>query len=176
MRSMNRERDLLRLFDLGLLIKAVDGVLEALGALTLLFVSPRWVLRVVEFATAGELARDPDDPVAMSLREAAHAFSLHPHYFFAAYLFAHGIIKVVLVYGIFARKRYAYQVFIAALGVFGAYEAFRAIRTDSWLLAALAIFDILLMALAAHEYRVRGRFLEARKEEATPRPEDSRGA
>ena len=161
---MNRERSLLRLFDIGLVVKAIDGALEAVGALLILFVPPMLVLRVVEFATGGELAQDPEDPIASWLREAGHAFAVHTHYLVAIYLFVHGVVKIILVYGIFAKKKYAYQTFIGALGVFAAYEAYRAIGTHNWFLAALAIFDILLMSLAAHEHGVRRRILLASKD------------
>lgn len=171
-----RERNLLRLFDIGLVIKAIDGALEAIGALVILFVRPGFVLRVVEFATGGELAQDPDDHVATWLHEAGHAFAVHTHYLVALYLFAHGVIKIVLVYGIFTKRKYAYQAFICALAVFAAYEAYRAIDTRNWLLAALAVFDVLLMGLAAHEYGVRRRLSAEGGELAIPRPADPRGA
>ncbi|HQT83037.1 MAG TPA: hypothetical protein PLW99_02725, partial [Candidatus Paceibacterota bacterium] len=54
-----REKDLLWFFDLALLFKAVDGVLEFLGAILILAVPPSLVLRIAEFLTVGELAQDP---------------------------------------------------------------------------------------------------------------------
>jgi uncharacterized membrane protein len=152
---MHTERTLLRLFDIGLAVKCIDGVLESMAALLILLVPRHFVFHIVDTVTAGELGRGADDLVAFSLRDAAIAFAVHPHYFLAAYLFLHGTVKIALVAGIFLNKRYAYPLFVGSLGVFSAYEAYRAIVTHSVLLGAVATFDLLLLFLAAHEARLR---------------------
>ncbi len=149
------ERDVLWIFDLALIVKAFDGTMEALGGILVLLVPPAFFLRVVEFVTAGELANDPNDLVATTLREAARSFAVHPHYFISLYLVAHGIIKVALVAGIFAGKRIAYPLFMAALVIFASYEGYRGIVQHGVLLQALAIFDLILLALTYYEYRRR---------------------
>ena len=153
--AVRRERDLLWFFDLALILKAIDGGLEMLGALLVLFVPPALVVQLAEYVTSGELATDPGDPVANLIREAAHSFAVHTHILIALYLALHGLVKVLLVIGILARKRIAYPLFMGALALFGAYEAYRGILTGSWFLEALAVFDIVLLFLTAHEYRQR---------------------
>ncbi len=150
-----RERDLRWLFDLGLIMKAIDGTLEMAGALLVLFVSKAFVVRVAEFVTGGELAADPDDFIAITIRSLAHSFAIHPHYFIAFYLAVHGFVKVALVAGIFAKKKIAYPLFMLSLVVFGAYETYRGFARGENLLFALAVLDFLLLALAAYEYRRR---------------------
>ncbi|OYV63028.1 MAG: hypothetical protein B7X03_03430 [Parcubacteria group bacterium 21-58-10] len=150
-----REKDLLWFFDLALLFKAVDGVLEFLGAILILAVPPSLVLRIAEFLTVGELAQDPHDFIATTIRDAAHAFTVHTHYFIALYLAFHGAIKVALVIGVFAGKRIAYPLFMIALAVFGAYEAYRGFQLGELLLQALAVFDLALLVLTSYEYRRR---------------------
>ena len=152
---MEQEKNLLWLFDLGLILKAIDGGLEVLGAVLVLVVRPMVFVKIIEFVTAGELASDPDDIIANYLRSAAHSFAVHSHYFFAAYLALHGAIKIILVIGILRGKRIAYPLFIGALGIFGAYEAYRGIRYDQVFLQALAVFDLVMLALTAYEYRRR---------------------
>lgn len=152
---MNRERDILWLFDLALILKVINGALEMLTALLILFVPPSLVLALAEFATGGELAQDPNDPMAMLIRDAAHAFTVHTHYFLALYLAFHGVIKVLLVIGIFAKKRLAYPLFMLALAIFGAYEAYRGLARHEILLQALAVFDFALILLTSYEYRRR---------------------
>ena len=149
------ERDLLWVFDLALILKGVDGALEVAGALLVLFVPPALIVRVAEFVTAGELATDPNDFIAVTIRDLAHSFAVHTHYFIALYLALHGLIKVLLVLGIFAKKRIAYPLFMVALAVFGAYEAYRGIALREVLLQALAVFDFVLLVLTVYEYRRR---------------------
>ena len=152
-----REKDILWLFNLTLLLKAANGVFEMLGAALILVVPPALVLRIVEFITGGELAQDPDDPIIGTIRDAAQSFSVHTHYFLAAYLFLHGIVKVVLVMGIFKGKRIAYPLFMLALALFGSYELYRGFVRNEVLVLALGIFDLSVLVLTAHEYRRRCR-------------------
>ncbi|MFA6503169.1 MAG: DUF2127 domain-containing protein [Candidatus Paceibacterota bacterium] len=155
LREEKIERDILWLFDLALILKVVNGALEILVALLVLFVPPSFVLRLAEFATNGELAQDIDDPVATAIQNAAQTFAIHTHYFLAFYLALHGAIKVLLVIGIFAKKRVAYPLFMIALAVFGSYEAYRGFILHETLLKAIAIFDFALLLLTAHEYQRR---------------------
>ena len=150
-----QDRDLLWLFDLALILKIINGSLEMLAALLVLFVPPSFVLKLAEFATSGELAQDPNDPIATTLRNAAHTFTVHTHYLLAAYLALHGVVKVLLVIGIFAKKKIAYPLFMIALALFGAYEAYRGFMLHELLLKALAVFDLSLLVLTSHEYRRR---------------------
>ncbi len=149
------EKDILWLFDLALILKIINGALEMVAAVLVLFVPPAFVLKLAEYATAGEFAQDPDDPISTAIVNAAQAFSVHTHYFLALYLALHGIIKVLLVIGIFAKKRIAYPLFMLALAVFGAYEAYRGFMLNELLLKALAIFDFSLLVLTSYEYRRR---------------------
>ena len=61
-----------RLFAVSVLIKGVDGVLETVGGIRLLLVSPKALNSLVIFFTAHELSEDPDDWFATSLRHAVH--------------------------------------------------------------------------------------------------------
>jgi len=149
------ERDLLWLFDLALILKIINGSLEMLAALLVLFVPPSLVLRLAEFATSGELAQDPNDLIAIGIQTAAQTFTVHTHYLLALYLVLHGSIKVLLVIGILAKKRVAYPLFMIALAIFGAYEAYRGFILHEMLLQALAIFDLALLVLTSYEYRRR---------------------
>lgn len=149
------ERNILWLFDLALILKILNGALEMLAALLVLFVPPSLVLKLAEFATSNELAQDIDDPVATALQSAAQSFAVHTHYFLAFYLALHGFVKVLLVMGIFAKKRIAYPLFMVALALFGSYELYRGFLLNDLLLKAIGIFDLALIMLTAHEYHRR---------------------
>ena len=149
------EKDILWAFDIALVLKAINGALEVLAALLALLVPPSVVIWLAEFATAGELAQDADDPIALAIHNAAQSFALHSHVLLALYLALHGIVKVMLVIGIFAGKKIAYPLFMAALAVFGTYEAYRGFIRHELLLQALAIFDFGLLVLTSYEYRQR---------------------
>jgi len=50
-----------RLFAVSVLIKGVDGVLETIGGILFMLVSPKALNSLVIFLTAHELSEDPDD-------------------------------------------------------------------------------------------------------------------
>lgn len=151
----NAERDLLWFFDGALVLKIIHGVLEIIAAIFVLLVSSSFVVNVATYITGGELAQDPNDVIATTIRNAAHAFAIQSHYFLALYLFVHGIIKVLLIAGIFAGKRIAYPLFMCSLILFGSYELYRGFERQELLLYALALFDFVLLLITAHEYRLR---------------------
>lgn len=153
--AIEQEKEILWFFDLALILKALNGALEVVGAILILVIPPSFVFRVAEFLTGGELAQDPDDPVATALLSAAHTFTIHNHYLLAAYLVLHGIVKVILVWGIFAGKRIAYPLFMIALGIFATYEAYRGFARHELFLQALAVFDLSVILLTSYEYRQR---------------------
>ena len=154
-KTEERERKILWFFDLALLLKAVNGGFEILGAILVLIVSPSLVLKITEFLTSGELGQDSEDPVATALLGAAHTFTVHTHYLLAFYLVLHGAVKIILVMGIFRGKRIAYTLFMIALAIFGAYETYRGFARHELLLQALAVLDLAILLLTSHEYRRR---------------------
>lgn len=153
--KIEREKDILWFFDLALILKAVNGGLEMLGAALVLAVPPALVIKIVEFLTGGEIGQDVDDPIATALQSAAQTFTVHSHYLLAAYLALHGLVKVLLVMGIFAGKKIAYPLFMIALVLFGSYEAYRGFMRQELLLQVVAVFDFSLLVLTAYEYRRR---------------------
>lgn len=157
--KVEREKDILWIFDVGLILKAINGGLEILVAFLVLIIPPNAVLKMVEFITGGELTQDPDDPIVGSLLSAAQTFAVHTHYLFAFYLVLHGAVKITLVVGIFMGKKIAYPLFMIALVFFGTYEAYRGFWKHEILLQVFAVFDFILLILTAHEYRRRYSFL-----------------
>lgn len=150
-----QEKDILWLFDLTLILKAVNGALEMIAAAIIFAVPPPLVLRIIEFLTGGELTQDADDPIVSMIRDAAQSFAVHTHYLFALYLALHGAVKIILVWGIFKGKRIAYPLFVIALLIFGSYEAYRGFLRHETLLQFFAVFDVLVLVLTIHEYRRR---------------------
>src|SRR5512146_2194178 len=150
-----REEDIKWFFNLALLLKAVNGGLEILVGFLVFVTPPSLVLTMVEFITGGELSQDPNDPIASALASAAQSFAVHTHYFLTLYLVLHGVVKILLVIGIFAGKKIAYPLFMLALAIFGAYETYRGFARSETLLQVFAVFDFSLLLLTAYEYRRR---------------------
>jgi hypothetical protein len=93
--SWFRPRDLLdQTFEVGIILKGLDGLLEVIGGLLLLIVSPATIDRVVTSLTQHELSEDPNDFLATHLLRTAHGLTGPAVLFGAVYLLAHGLAKV----------------------------------------------------------------------------------
>jgi uncharacterized membrane protein len=148
-----RPRDLLdQTFEVGIILKGLDGVLEVIGGLLLLVVSPATIDRVVTSLTQHELSEDPHDFLATHLLKTAHGLTGSAVLFGAAYLLAHGAVKVVLVAALLTNRLWAYPWMVGFLGVFIAYQAYRLRLKPSVGLTTLTVFDAVIAWLTYREY------------------------
>lgn len=154
---MKRDREALyrRLFDVGVLIKGLDGLLEVLGGLVLLLTARPSIIHIVDVLTHGELSEDPNDLVATHLRAMAHHLSVGQQYFVSFYLLGHGVIKLVLVTGLLRGWHWSFPAATTAMLAFISYQSYRVAQTPSALLLALTLLDIAIVALVIHEWRVK---------------------
>ncbi|TLY59415.1 MAG: DUF2127 domain-containing protein, partial [Gammaproteobacteria bacterium] len=108
MNSLRRQQLRERLFRISVLLKGLNGTLEILGGVALFAVSPAFILRTVALLTQDEIAEDPRDLVANSLRRAASHLSPASEHFAAIYLLSHGVIKIGLVGALLKHEIWAY--------------------------------------------------------------------
>jgi uncharacterized membrane protein len=148
-----RRGDLLdRAFALGIVLKGLDGVLEVLGGFLLLVVTPATIDRVARALTQHELSKDPNDFIANHLLHATGALTGTSVRFGAVYLLSHGAVKVVLVAALLRNKLWAYPWMIAFLLIFIGYQVYRLTFAPSLGLAALTVFDAIVVWLTLREY------------------------
>ena len=60
-----------RVFEIGIILKGLNGLAELVGGLLLLFVTPSSINRLVAQLTQGELSEDPHDVIAHYLLHTA---------------------------------------------------------------------------------------------------------
>jgi uncharacterized membrane protein len=151
-----RRGDLLdKAFALGISLKGLDGVLEVLGGLLLLVVSPATLDRLVRALTQHELSEDPHDFFANHLLHATGALTATSLRFGAVYLVSHGLVKVVLVAALLRNKLWAYPWTIVFLVAFIGYQLYRLTFAPSVSLVGLTVFDAIVVWLTVREYRKR---------------------
>jgi uncharacterized membrane protein len=129
------------LFQVSVWLKGLDALLEVIGGVALLAVTPAFILRAVAFLTQDELAEDPRDLVANTSLEIARQLSVGTEHFVAFYLLTHGIVKLVLVVALLRRIRLAYPMAMVVFGAFIAYQLYRFSLSHSLGLVALSLFD-----------------------------------
>jgi uncharacterized membrane protein len=157
MGAVRSETALDRTFRISISLKGLDGLLEIIGGIVLLFVAPATLQHWARALTAHELAEDPHDFVATHLLHSASQLSRATTLFGAIYLLSHGIAKVVLVVALLRGQLWAYPWLIALLGVFIVYQLYRLSYGFSLGLTLLTAFDVFVVWLTVLEYRKQRR-------------------
>ncbi|TGP87528.1 MULTISPECIES: DUF2127 domain-containing protein [unclassified Mesorhizobium] len=150
---MNEQR-VHQIFEVSLLLKGAHALIECVGGLLLAFVSTSTIVSLVNRLTQEELVEDPHDSIAGHLMNAANHFSVGTQHFYAFYLLSHGLIKIALVAGLLRGKLWAYPASLVALLLFIVYQLYRFSYTHSAGLIVLTIFDLVVIWLIWHEYRL----------------------
>jgi uncharacterized membrane protein len=158
---MNEQR-IHQMFQVGVLLKGAHALIECAGGIALALVSTSTIANLVDAITQDELIEDPKDFVATHLLTWVQHFSVATKHFYAFYLLSHGLVKLLLVIGLLKNKLSAYPASLIALGLFVPYQLYRFSYTHAAGLIVLTVFDLLVMSLIWHEYRLVGRHLSAR--------------
>jgi uncharacterized membrane protein len=72
----------------------------------------------------------------------------------AFFLLSHGTVKLVLVLAVMRGWAWAYPAFVIALGLLIGYQSYQLWHVFSVGLTALTLFDVLVLVLTWHEYRL----------------------
>lgn len=142
-----------KIFEGGIILKGIDGALEFLGGLLVLFVSPVALHNFIAFVTQRELLEDPHDKIANLLVDATSHYAAGGRTFLVAYLWIHAVIKLVAVVGILKNWLWAYPFSLIGLGLLMLYQIytifFVKVSTGMVLLTA---FDVIILGLIWREY------------------------
>jgi uncharacterized membrane protein len=141
-----------QLFLLSVALKGIHAAIELVGGVALYLFSTDVIVRWL-----WEASRSND-----WLAEFASSFSKPEHDFYAFYLVSHGIVNGAIVAGLLLRRRWSYHATFVVLTAFVAYQLYRYSFTHDIGLIVISIIDLIVMALAWHEYRLFKRHLSSR--------------
>lgn len=153
------ERRIHQAFEVSVLLKGLHALIECAGGVALALVSTSAIQNLVNLLTQEELIEDPKDFLATHLLAMAQQFSIGTKAFYAFYLVSHGVVKLFLVIGLLRGKLWSYPASLVVMGLFIAYQLYRFSYTHGVGLIALTLFDIVVMGLIWHEYRLVRRHL-----------------
>lgn len=142
-------------FRISITLKGIDGVLELIGGLLLLLLSPRQLDGMAQAVFQHELLEDPHDFIATRAVHLTAGLDVSATLFGAAYLLLHGLVKVVLVWAVLREKLWAFPWMIAFLVAFILYQSYEMLRQFTLALLLLTLFDLLVTWLTLIEYRKR---------------------
>ncbi|HVY98399.1 MAG TPA: DUF2127 domain-containing protein [Dongiaceae bacterium] len=153
------ERRIHQVFELSVLLKGAHAAIECIGGAALAVVPPGTIAALVNTWTQDELVEDPKDYIAAHLLAWAQGVSIATQHFYAFYLLSHGVVKLALVIGLLRGRLWSYPASLAAMALFIAYQLYRFSYTRSPGLIALTVFDLVMVWLIWHEWRVVRRHL-----------------
>jgi uncharacterized membrane protein len=151
------ERRIHQIFEVSVLLKGAHALMECIGGVALAVVSTGTIAALVNTLTQEELIEDPNDFVATHLLVLAQNFSVSSQHFYAFYLLSHGLVKIFLVIGLLKNKLWSYPTSLAVMSLFIFYQLYRFFYTRSLGLIVLTVFDLIVMVLIWHEYRLSRR-------------------
>jgi uncharacterized membrane protein len=148
------EKNIHRLFEVSIWLKGAHSLLEIAGGILLASVSTSAITDFVTRVTADELLENPHDFIANYLLKTAMQLSVGTKLFAAFYLLSHGAVKLFVVIGLIRDKVWAYPTSLVVLGLFIGYQLYRFTLTHSVALLLLTLFDLIVIWLIVHEYRL----------------------
>lgn len=148
------EANVHRLFEFTLILKALHSLFEIVSGALLAAISTETVLGIARLLTQNELLEDPNDLIAGYFLHVAQNLSISSKAAAALFLLSHGMIKLVLVLAVMRGFAWAYPAFIGALGLLIGYQSYQLWHVFSVGLAALTVFDVFVLVLTWHEYRL----------------------
>ncbi len=140
-------------FEIGVILKGLNGLLELIGGTLLLLFPPSAIQRFVVGLTHNELSRDPKDFIATHLRAAADHLSVGGKTFAAIFLLSHGVIKAGLVYALIRDKLWAFPWAMGVFTAFAVYQMYRYFVQPSGWLIALTVLDVIVILLTWAEWQ-----------------------
>ena len=149
-----RRRDdaLDKTFHVALVLKGLDGLFELVGGLFLVIVSPDALNRWAHDITQHELSENPHNFFANHLLHiTAHLH--HTQLLGAIDPLSHGVVKLILVVGLWLEKGWSYPFAFVFLTLFIAFQLYELTLKASIGLALLTAFDVLILWLTWREYR-----------------------
>lgn len=142
-----------KVFVSGILIKGLSGLLEFLGGLIVVFVSPTQIHDFLVLITQRELIEDPNDKIANALLHSTLHITSGTTSFIIAYLWIHAAIKLIAVIGILKNQLWAYPFSLLTLGALMLYQLYTIFFVSpSIAMVALTVFDVFVLALIWREY------------------------
>lgn len=152
-RSHSQQPVLHYLFELGVSLKFLNGLLEMVGGVFLFLSTPESLSKLAAKLLTNELLGDPNGLVANTLLRAAQQFSANARVFASVYFLVHGIVKVGLVIALWKKKLWAYPLAGIVLVLFTVYQMYLFFHSGSLFQVFLTVVDVVILLLLWSEYK-----------------------
>jgi len=149
-----RQHHIHRLFEVGVVLKALHALFELALGTAILMVSPVAVSDYFARLALQLQSRGWGAFLVNFLLDLSRAVQRGAQHFAGIYLIAVGLINMVLSIGLLTGALWSYPAALTALAVLMSYQLYRYTHTHAIALILLTIFDAGVWLLVWHEYRV----------------------
>ena len=156
----NAEKRIDKVFIVGVIIKSLQGLIEIIAGIALLFINTQSIINLIETYTREELVENSQDVFSNFLTYLSQHVLTQNNWLIVFYLLSHGLVKLFLIVGIIHKKLWAYYVFIWILLGFSLYQIYRFGITHSPALFVFTVFDILIVYFTWRESRILKKHLQ----------------
>jgi uncharacterized membrane protein len=147
------------LFIAGLVAKAFIAIGEIASGLVFAFFSYDSLYRAAFFLFGGELMEQPRDLLWNYVIAAFGGFTSTPRSVWVVIFLSHGVVKLLLLAGLWRNKAWAYPGSLVVFTLFIFYQLYQISLTPSLALWVITAVDVLVVLLIVHEYRHRKRIV-----------------
>jgi uncharacterized membrane protein len=135
-----QQRRIYQIFQITVVLKGLHGIIEIVGGLALALFSTDSILRL--------LYRIPHH------HWVTRHFSTGEHHYYVFFFLSHGALNLAVAILLLLEKLWAYPAAIAVLALFILLQMYRFTHVHDPGLIVFSILDVIVIALAVHEYRL----------------------
>ena len=140
-------------YEIGIVLKGIDGILELLGAALLIFIPAHDFASFARWVTDVEAGSSRHGFISSHILQLGHDLAQGHNLFAILFLLTHGIVKVVLVACLLRQKLWAYPFGLAALTLFLAYQLYEMIMRPTFGMGFLTVLDAIIIWLVWREWQ-----------------------
>ena len=149
-----QEKRIFFAYEISLIFKATQAFLEVVAGMLLYAVSTSKITAFILTIAHGELAETPNDILSNFLIQSAQQFSTSGKFFVVFYLLTHGIIKLIIIFGLFFKKRWAFPASMLGFGSLILYQLYHLAVSYSVSLLVITLMDGIILWLIWHEHKM----------------------
>ncbi|MBI2743904.1 MAG: DUF2127 domain-containing protein [Chlamydiales bacterium] len=141
------------LFNLAIILKGIDGLLEFVGGLFFVFLKKQGVLDSISKVLHYNLFKISNESVLDFVDYMSQMLSTSTFIFISAILIGNGVVKMLVSVGLLLRKFLAFIVAIVFLMLLLVYQIVECFYTPSLVLDMFTLFEALVIYVIWREYR-----------------------
>jgi len=125
MKTLIKEKYWHELFEIGIVLKGINGIWETLSGILILFLNKATLSNWFSYISYHELLEDPGDKFINFFAGLLQNLSSSTQTFVAIYILFHGCLNIFLSIQLYRKKHWAYLVTIVSIILFLFYQVYR---------------------------------------------------